>query len=399
MRKISLSILGLFFCVLSAFSQTPVKDTTSYADRKLTAAEINLVSSYYHQEGDRSPVTGGIGTEKLTDFANIIDLKLAYSDKKSREHTFTLDMGLDHYTSASSDKINPKTISSASRRDTRYYPSTSYTLHNDKKRFDVGVNLSYSKEFDYESFGQGIKFGKTSKDKNREFQIKLSSYFDKYSIIHPNEIFALTSASGAAANPPGQGNGHGDDDGGEHEARNHAYPTQPRNSFDASLVLTQVANKRFQFAILGDIAYQQGFLSTPFHRIYYKNGVDSLPGLEILPSTHLKIPLGIRANYFLGDRIIIRTYYRFYTDDWGLRSHTLNLEVPIKLTPFVSLSPFYRFYSQSAVKYYVPYRSIDVKDSLNVKFRTTDDDLSKFNSDFMGMGIRLAPLKGIFGIQ
>ncbi len=393
MRRISLSILGLFFGVLSAFSQAADKDTAKYIDRKLTASEINLVSSYYTQDGNRSPVTGGVGTEKLRDNANIIDLKLAYSDRKSREHIFTLEAGVDNYTSASSDKINPRTISSASSHDTRFYPSTSYTLHNDKKRFDFGVNASYSKEFDYRSFGTGIKFGKTSKDRNREFEIKTSGYFDRYTIIHPIELSAANVSSASYLGISGQGHS------GPREAKYRNYPTQPRNSFDASFVLSQVVNKRFQVAVLADVAYQKGFLSTPFHRIYLNLPDTMRAVLEILPSTHLKIPLGVRASYFLGDRIIIKGYYRFYTDDWGLHSHTFNVETPIKLTPFISISPFYRFYTQSAVKYYIPYKSLNPSDTLTIPFRTTDDDLSKFNSNFLGIDLRFAPPKGIFGIE
>ena len=33
--------------------------------------EANFLSSYYNQDGNNSPVTGGVGTEALTDFANV----------------------------------------------------------------------------------------------------------------------------------------------------------------------------------------------------------------------------------------------------------------------------------------------------------------------------------------
>lgn len=34
---------------------------------------------------------------------------------------------------------------------------------------------------------------------------------------------------------------------------------------------------------------------------------------EKIPDTRLRIPLGIRASYLLGDNVIIRAYYRYYT--------------------------------------------------------------------------------------
>jgi hypothetical protein len=41
----------------------------------------------------------------------------------------------------------------------------------------------------------------------------------------------------------------------------------------------------------------------------------------------IKLPLGFRTNYFLGDNLIMRSYYRYYTDSWGSKSNTANMEV------------------------------------------------------------------------
>jgi len=93
--------------------------------------------------------------------------------------------------------------------------------------------------------------------------------------------------------------------------------------------------------------------------------------------------------------VIIRAYYRYYSDDWKLQAHTANLEVPVKLSPFFSVSPFYRYYTQSAVKYFDAYG----KHTAAEEFYTSNYDLSGFNSNFLGMGLKLTPLKGIFGMR
>lgn len=68
-----LALFGLFRVI----AQGP--DTTSpYKLKTIKIEEINLVSSLYHQEGNNSAVTGGIGTEKLTDVANSLDIKLLF---------------------------------------------------------------------------------------------------------------------------------------------------------------------------------------------------------------------------------------------------------------------------------------------------------------------------------
>jgi len=68
-------MIGMYLGILSGFSQ-PVQDSTKYKTRKLQLEEINFVSGYYRQDGNNSAVTGGIGTEKLTDFTNTLDVKL-----------------------------------------------------------------------------------------------------------------------------------------------------------------------------------------------------------------------------------------------------------------------------------------------------------------------------------
>ena len=143
-----------------------------------------------------------------------------------------------------------------------------------------------------------------------------------------------------------------------------------------------------QVVILAELVQQQGFLSLPFYRVYFNDGSVHQ---EKLPDSRIKVPLGIRANYFLGDRIIIRSYYRFYKDEWGITSHTANIELPVKITNFFSISPFYRFYSQTAVKYFAGYQQHTAQDS----YYTSNYDLSKFNSSFLGAGIRLAPPNGV----
>jgi len=67
----------------------------------------------------------------------------------------------------------------------------------------------------------------------------------------------------------------------------------------------------------------------------------------------------------------------------------------VKLTPFFSITPFYRFYQQTAAKSFAPYRVHTAADA----YYTSNYDLSKFNSNFFGAGFRIAPPEGIFKIQ
>ncbi|WP_131539721.1 DUF3570 domain-containing protein [Pedobacter nototheniae] len=373
MKKIYLHVLFMYFGILSTYAQTrpePAKaDSSKYQSRKLKIDEINLVSAYYHQNGNNSAVTGGIGTEKLSDFANTIDLQMSKFNKRGRKNTFLFELGVDHYTSASSDKIDMNTISSASSADTRIYPSLKWTHSNEETGNSFGFTGSYSTEFDYQSMGAAFDLTRLSKDKNTQFDFKLQAFLDQWTVILPVEL--RTGNTGR---------------GGEQ------YDTAPRNSFSASFSLSQVISQKFQASLILEPSYQKGLLATRYQRDYFTDG--SLRS-ETLPDKRYKLPIGLRMNYFLDDRFVIRTFYRYYMDNWGIRAHTAELEIPIKINSFFSISPFYRYNNQVGTKYFAPYG----QHSPSEQYFTSDYDLSTLTSDFYGAGIRFAPPKGVFGWQ
>lgn len=368
MKRIFLTAAGIL-AFLHSIAQAQNESDTGFTSRKLKVEEVDFVSSYYHQNGNNSAVTGGIGSEKLTDIANIIDVTLSKYDKKLRKHTVGIEAGIDYYTSASSDMIDLQANSSASHADKRIYPSVSWSMENEQTGRTVGASLALSSEFDYKSFGGNIFFSQKTKNRNGEFTAKFQFYLDQVKLVTPVEL-----------RPGYNGNKEGEQ-----------YGTSLRNTFAGSLSYSQIINQRFQLMFLADVIQQHGYLSLPFHRVYFTGGSVHQ---ENMPDNRLKVPLGIRANYFLGDRFIIRAYYRFYTDSWGITAHTADVEVPIKITPFFSVSPFYRFYTQTANKYFAPYKEHSAE---NVYYNS-NYDLSKFSSNFYGTGIRYAPPKGVFGI-
>lgn len=366
MKKIYLTVVGLYIGLLAAFSQS--NPDSSYRSRKLKIDEINLVSSYYHQDGDHAAVTGGIGSQKLTDISNSLEVKLIRYDHLNRKQTWSADIGLDHYTSASSDKIDPKTVSSASYSDTRIYPSFSFSRENEQKGTEWGGGLSYSGEFDYTSIGANLHGSKKTANKMGELTVKGQVYLDQVRLIYPIEL-----RDGNSPDPLKRG-------------------TDSRNSYSLSTSWSQIINQRFQLAFLLDLVQQKGYLSLPFNRVYFTNGTVHV---ERLPDSRFKVPLGFRANYFAGDRLVLRSYYRYYFDNWGLRAHTASLETSVKINPFFSVSPFYRYYQQTGIDYFAPY----LTHAPGKEFYSSNFDLSKFTSHFFGTGIRLAPPNGVLGIQ
>ncbi len=150
-----------------------------------------------------------------------------------------------------------------------------------------------------------------------------------------------------------------------------------RNSYAASLSFSQILSKNVQFSFFIDFLQQKGWLGNPLQRVYFgdianyyignstsipkytsKNNTDVFhlaDDIERLPSTRFKTPFGMRLHYFLNEHIVLRSYYRYYSDDWGIRSHTSQLEVPIKVSTALTLYPSFRYYTQTAATYFRPY--------------------------------------------
>lgn len=402
MRKICLTVVGMYIMLLHAFSQVSTKDSSRYAPKKLKLEEVNLVSSYYNQTADKSAVMGGRtdskGNGDVTDLANGLDLKFVGYDGKKRKNTLTAGLGIDYHTAASQAFVDSS--GHARNNGTRIYPTLDWAIENEQKGTEFGLGAYYSAEHNYyHSIGLNTSYAKKTKN-NGEFSVKLTGYFDNIKLIKPSEfesvdsvkstsstdsVVYITTASGRTQAVVYSSSGQVISSGS-----GTTIPSRSRDTYTASFSFSQVINDRLQGSITTDLVYQNGYLGLPFHRVFFNTGKDTI---EHLPSTRFKLPIGVRLNYFLGDNIIIRGYYRFYADNWGMISHTANIEVPVKITPFFSVSPFYRYYVQTAANYFAPYEKHTAAD----QYYTSNYALSSFSSQFFGAGIRIAPPKGILG--
>ena len=231
MKRIYLTAIGIGMLIANIKAQAPANDST-YKVRKLHFYEINFVSSYYAQNGDHAAVTGGEGSEKLHDIANGIDVNFIRYTKHATKQSLAVSVGIDYYTSASSDMIDLAANSSASRSDVRTYPSLTFSSENNLKGTTVTAGISTSSESDYESKGASFSFSKKTKDHNGEFTMQTQLYLDRVSIIKPVEL--RTSAP----------------------RDSYHYPRKDRNTFSLSLSYSQVINKCFEIMFLADVVQQ-----------------------------------------------------------------------------------------------------------------------------------------------
>ena len=89
--------LIILFCVFAfakGYAQTKEDNTKVYKKRVLETTEVDFLTSYYSQDGDNAAVSGGIGTEELTDVTGALVISIPLND----DDVLTIDAGISAYT-------------------------------------------------------------------------------------------------------------------------------------------------------------------------------------------------------------------------------------------------------------------------------------------------------------
>jgi len=381
----------LFFALFSValFAQEDQQEST-YKKRVLETTEVDLLSSYYSQDGNNAAVSGGIGTEELTDATGTIVVAIPLND----DDILTIDAGVSAYTSASSSNINPfdganlgnafQASSGASQSDTWANLTGSYTHNSDDRNQIWSAKASVSSEYDYFSLGFGGSYTRLFNEKNTELSITGNVYLDTWTTIYPVELRPGAAYGDSGYNP-----------------QFTPFDDTSRNSYSLGFGFSQILSKNLQGSLALDLVQQNGLLSTPFQRVYFSDKQDYFfddfqlaDDVERLPDTRFKIALGGRLNYYINSVFVLRSYYRYYTDDWGITSHTASLELPVKLGDKFTIYPSYRFYNQTAADQFGAYETHLSTDA----FYTSDYDLSKYNSNQFGFGLNYTDIFAKFHI-
>lgn len=421
-----ITVFLFFFSLITWVSFSQVDSNTVYKKRVLETSEVDFLTSYYSQGGNNASVTGGIGDEYLTDFTSTIVVSLPLNE----DDVLTIDAGISAYTSASSSNLDPfdgsprvsgnpigspwVASSGASAQDVWSNINGIYTHSSDDRNEIWNANVSFAAEYDYTSVGFGGGFVKLFNEKNTEFSVNTKVYLDTWNPRYPIELRYSNNLNSAFFNGVNiyDQNGMSIDKSGatgfiwspKSEVLGFIN-NKARNSYSISFSLSQILNKNAQFSLFFDLVRQDGWLGNPMQRVYFSDTDNFYVGnpssilnytsstntdvfqladdIERLPSSRFKIPFGLRFNQYINEKLTIRTYYRYYFDDWGINSHTAEIELPIKISQKFTLYPSYRFYNQTAADYFAPYE----QSLSNSEFYTSDYDLSEFNANQYGFGI------------
>ena len=441
--KKTILLFALVLITITGFAQdsTPHNDASAYKKRVLETIEIDILNSYYVQDGSNAAVTGGIGTEYLDDFATNINISIPLN----ADDVLSIDGTISAYTSASSSNLNPfsgassggddddddddddkrernasvtgspwSASSGASKHDTWSSGNIGYSHSSGDRNNIWSTNINFAGEFDYISYGAGAGYTRLFNQQNTEIGIKTNIFLDEWKPAYPTEIIKYIHNDGDLFIGFFEDVNISDSEGNFvdktdpdiwHPISNTLIEDKGRDTYSVSLSFSQILGQNSQLSVFSDIVMQKGWLANPMQRVYFADkdnyfigNREDIPNytspsnkevfqladdIERLPDSRLKTPIGMRLNYYVNEYFVLRNYYRYYFDDWGINAHTANVELPVKITDSFTLYPSYRYYTQTASDYFAPFDEHLSTD----EFYTSDYDLSAFNSSQYGFEI------------
>jgi hypothetical protein len=138
-------------------------------------------------------------------------------------------------------------------------------------------------------------------------------------------------------------------------------PTRPDSEDKKSLTLAGGFSQILSRSTLIDSSltykFSDGYLSDPYKAVWYQEGGVIISD-ERPDSRHQLAWLSRLRGHVRELNGTLQADYRLSLDDWGLISHTLALAWHQQFGQRLSITPSFRYYSQGAADFYVPYYGV-----------------------------------------
>jgi len=155
--------------------------------------------------------------------------------------------------------------------------------------------------------------------------------------------------------------------------------------------LTQILTRNLITTLNVETITDEGFLNNPYRSVRFADPVSAIGYSyepELYPSTRTTNAIGISARYYLPYRAALHTEYRFFTDTWGIDSHTASIGYVHPWGDW-TFKAKYRWHDQNGAHFY---RDIFSR-SEATNFRGRDKELSPLTSNTIEFGVSYQFLK------
>jgi hypothetical protein len=277
--------------------------------------------------------TRDLGDDRKLSFKLVLDALTGATPNgaapASTPQTFTQPSGKGTFTTAPGDTPLDDTF-----RDTRVAISADY-LFPTGANGKLGVGANASNEYDFLSLGASARYAHDFNQGNTTLNAGLSYEADELSPVGrvPQPLGPMAAPGGQ---PPGR------------EA------SESRSVMDVVLGVTQVLDANSLAQINYSLSASSGYHTDPYKLVSVvdANGDPLRYVYESRPDSRAKHALYARYKRFMLARDVLDTSYRFMTDDWGVRSHTVEASYRWNYSEAQYLEPRLRWYAQGEADFY-----------------------------------------------
>ncbi|MEZ5064481.1 MAG: DUF3570 domain-containing protein [bacterium] len=121
-----------------------------------------------------------------------------------------------------------------------------------------------------------------------------------------------------------------------------------KKSLHAAIVVTQVLTPVTLIQGGAEVTRVEGLQHNPYRTVYVAGAYEA----ELHPDTRLRQDIYLKVNQSLPNRASAKLDYKFYSDDWGITSHTLGGKLNQYVGSDVVVRYRYRYYLQTAADFW-----------------------------------------------
>lgn len=297
--------------------------------------------------------------------------------------TFTGPSGRESYQAKAGE-----TPLDTSFHDTRSAISASWTQPlGERNQITLGGN--FSKEYDFTSAGLNAAIARDFNQKNTTLSLGLNLESDQVDAVGgvPRAFSALdTSITGGRE-------GEGDEASGGGNGKSKTVS-------ELLLGISQVMNRHWLTQINFAYGSSSGYQNDPYkilsvladdgaNLVNPETGQGNWYAYENRPDSRT------RSSIYWGNKIHLREdvidfSYRYYTDDWGIKSNTLDVRYRYQWDEHFYIEPHLRWYSQTAADFYQPYLSASqdtAQGAVTLDYASADPRLAKLSGTTFGVKV------------
>jgi hypothetical protein len=358
-----------------------------------TCGLLQAVAPIAHAEADWKIDSALMIYSESDGRVNAIEPVINAATELGQDETLNIKLVLDALTGATPNGANPSTApqtftspSGAAMytadagadplddifHDSRVAVSSDWSqpIFDHYSRMILGGNIS--REFDYTSLGASLTLQRDFNQRNTTASIALG--------LNADTITPVGGTPVPLANMKISDNSSKDGS------------SENKTISDIMFGLTQVINRQTLMQFNLGFSSTSGYQNDPYKIVTIVDDLSGLPIADTLPDrpyVYESRPDSRARQTFFWQTVhhltedVINVSYRYYTDDWDIHSHTLDLHYRYELNGGSYLEPHLRYYTQSAAEFFT--HGLTASELTTTQFASADYRLGEFNSTTLGL--------------